>query len=69
MDMTPGFVVIRIPKKGSRWIVESRIFRTDDPEFDRGWVLGHAERWRDHIQGQHPKDEVFIVESLPAKVS
>jgi hypothetical protein len=62
--MTPGFIIIRIPNKGSSWIVESRVFRTDDPKFDRDWVLDRAKSWRDLIQGQHPKDEVFIVEKF-----
>ena len=60
----PGFVIIRVPAKGSRWIVESRVFRLDDPKFDRDWVLGQAKNWRDHIQSLHKKDEVFIVERL-----
>jgi hypothetical protein len=63
--MTLGFVIIRVPERGSRWIVESRVFRTDDPEFDRDWVMRNAKTWRDHIQSQHKKDKVFIVETLP----
>lgn len=62
--ITPGFIVIRIPEKGSRWIVESRVFRTGDTKFDREWVMDQAKSWCDLIQGQHPKDAVFIVETF-----
>lgn len=52
--MNHGFYVVRMPKNGtgSRLIVESVPFKDKQG----------AENWRDFIQSQHPKDNVFVIE-------
>ncbi|USN14179.1 hypothetical protein KABACHOK_03430 [Brevundimonas phage vB_BpoS-Kabachok] len=64
--MHPGFYVVRMPKNGagSRLIVESRPFRkiawieAEEP----GYARRQAESWRDFVQDEHPKDDVFVIE-------
>ena len=72
--MEPGFYVVRMPKNGagSRLIVESRPFRIipDEEWADLGgappnarqYARSNAERWRDFVQSEHPKDDVFVIE-------
>lgn len=54
--MTPGFYVVRRPTrrmtKRTSLIVESRPFTIDSD----------AANWCDWIKGQHPKDEVFVIQ-------
>lgn len=63
-QMEPGFYVVRMPENGvgSRLIVESRPFLLTKNGPDREYAMHQAENWRDFIQGQHPKDDVFIIE-------
>ena len=64
--MHPGFYVVRMPVNGtgSRLIVESRPFEkvawieAQSP----GWARRQAESWRRFVQGNHPKDTVFVIE-------
>lgn len=73
--MTPGFYVVRMPKngRGSRLIVESRPFRipanwNNPVETARDFARRSADNWRDFIQSQHPKDDVFVIEKEIANV-
>lgn len=52
--MKEGFYVVRMPARGSggRLAIESR------PQVSRQVCEG----WRDFVQLEHPKDEVFIIE-------
>lgn len=67
--MEPGFYVVRMAARGagSRLIVESICFKVV-PAFDAGeetpreWARRHADNWRDFIAGQHPNDDVFVIE-------
>jgi len=65
--MAPGFYVVRqaVPGAGTRMIVESVPFaiRPDiDGDDARLRARMSAENWRDYIQGQHPRDLVFVIE-------
>lgn len=73
--MEPGFYVVRMPKNGagSRLIVESRPFRIipddewkealgSDRPSARSYARSNAERWREFVQSEHPKDDVFVIE-------
>lgn len=64
--MAPGYYVVRMPHRGmgSRLSVESVCFRIR-PEIEAespGWCLRQADSWRDFVQSQHPKDDVFVIE-------
>lgn len=61
--MLPGLYVVRVPHNGSgsRLIVESRPFQKKEG-FSDDWVRNQADNWRDFIQSEHPRDEVFVIE-------
>jgi len=63
--MKPGFYVVRIPRRGSggKLTIESICFST---ERDREFAKRGAHNWCDFVQSQHPKDEVFVIESFGA---
>lgn len=54
--MTPGFYVARIPTRGNgaRLTIESIRFISQED----------ADRWRDFIADQHPKDDVFVIQVI-----
>jgi len=72
--MEPGFYVVRMPARGTglRLMIESRPICIPEDEVwnelprsrqtAREYARDTAERWRDFIQSQHPKDDVFVIE-------
>lgn len=67
--MEPGFYVVRLPHRGigSRLVIESRPFRIVEsgdvsPEYAREYAQRQADIWREVVQSEHPKDEVFVIE-------
>jgi hypothetical protein len=64
--MDSGFYVVRMPKRGigSRLMIESICFKKHpkDPTISDAWVRQQADSWCDFVQGQHPKDDVFVME-------
>ena len=81
LPMEPGYYVVRRPSRGSgtRLHIESRpfvilseeVWREEGIEADRytprRYAYDNAERWRDFVQFQHPKDYVFIIEVEPVQ--
>jgi hypothetical protein len=64
--MLPGWYVGRIPNRSrtNRVIIESICFARH-PKMDDDWVKNQADNWRDFIQSQYLKDEVFLFEVFP----
>lgn len=68
--MEPGFYVVRLPHRGmgSRLVIESRPFRIVEgmaditPEYAREYAERQADLFREVVQTEHPKDEVFVIE-------
>lgn len=67
--MIPGLYVVRVPAKGpgTRLIVESVCFQLKpvkglDEAQSLEWVKDKANDWCEFIQGQHPADDVFVIE-------
>ena len=72
--MAPGLYIARLPIRGtgSRLIIESVCFAFRsvpglNEEESRDWVRNKADTWRQHVQEQHPKDDVFVIERLPVE--
>ena len=65
--MKPGFYVVRRPARGSgsKLTIESICF---DPTRDREFAERGAHNWCGFVQSQHPKDEVFVIETVIEKV-
>jgi hypothetical protein len=67
--MIPAFYVVRQTGRSltQRLIVESVPFEIRADLFGddaRERARAEADRWMDFVQGQHPKDEVFVIEKL-----
>jgi hypothetical protein len=61
--LQPGLYVVRLPHgaKSKKLIVESVCFRKK-PGLPDDTAELMAEGWRDFVQSEHPKDDVFVIE-------